>query len=81
MPVSGVVPDVRSRIHMQRDAPFFQVFGFSKKGGGGFRSAPFRRCHTRVVRSTYVSSGSARPRVRPARIWIHFRPAAAETLA
>lgn len=52
--LSRLVPDVRSRIHMQRNAPFFQVSCFSKEGWGCFRSAPFRRCYTRVVRSTYV---------------------------
>lgn len=39
MPVFGVVPDVRSRIHMQHNAPFFQVSCFSKKVGG---APPFR---------------------------------------
>lgn len=40
MPVSGVVPDVRSRIHMQHDVPFFQVSCFSKEGGMGVPVPP-----------------------------------------
>lgn len=41
MPVFGVVPDVRSRIHMQHDAPFFQVFLASRRRDGGFPFRPF----------------------------------------
>lgn len=40
MPVSGVFPDVRSRIHMQHDVPFFQVSCFSKGGGMGLSVPP-----------------------------------------